>query len=181
MYPKPDVEGLRRLGPGVIPVLAKMHLDSDVRDRTTLAWVLYQMGFKSAEAKRALMQDIRTPNQDLRLQVQWALGRVSNDPEVVDALLENMQNDQNPLFRDKAACALANDMVFLTEEQKVDLYARLIRALRDPKPQVRDIALKALQIHTGQNKGFDPNATPGAREQSIRAWEAWLQEYRSNL
>ena len=45
--------------------------------------------------------------------MQWALGRVSDDPDVVDVLLENMQNDPCPLFRDKAACALAYDQIHL--------------------------------------------------------------------
>ena len=45
--------------------------------------------------------------------MQWALGRVSDDPAVVDVLLENMRNDPNPLFRDKAACALAYDQIHL--------------------------------------------------------------------
>ena len=41
--------------------------------------------------KRVLMKDVHTGNQYLRLQVQWALGRVSSDDDVVDVLLENME------------------------------------------------------------------------------------------
>jgi len=48
------------------------------------------------------------------MSVQYALGRVSSDVSVVDALLDNMQNDALLLFRDKAACALAYDQVHLT-------------------------------------------------------------------
>jgi hypothetical protein len=92
-----------------------------------------------------------------------------------------MQDDDNPLFRDKAACALAHDQIHLTDEQKFRLYELVIRALRDPKPQVRDIAVKVLQIHTGQRKGFEPNAPLQQREKRVRIWEQWLEEYRSNI
>ncbi len=180
LSPKTDIPGLKRLGPGVMEVLAAIYERGDEHKRTEIAGVFYALGMKSPEAKRALMRDVHTANPDLRLQVQWALGRVSNDDDVVDVLLENMQDDQNPLFRDKAACALAHDQIFLTESQKVRLFERLIGALSDPKLQVRQIALQVLQIHTGQTKGFDPNGDPLAREASQRAWRAWLQEYRSS-
>jgi hypothetical protein len=49
-----------------------------------VAGVFYQLGWKSPEAKRALMADVQTQDQRLRLQVQWALGHVSDDPDVVD-------------------------------------------------------------------------------------------------
>jgi HEAT repeat protein len=160
--------------------MTRVYQRSDVAARVVIAGAFYQLGWKSPEAKQALMEDVHTSDPNLRLQVQWALGRVSNDAEVVDVLIENMQHDGNPLFRDKAACALAHDQIHLTEGQKIRLYDRLIEALRDPKDQVRDIAIKVLAIHTGQTKGFEPNAPPGKREQAIRAWEQWLEEYRAN-
>jgi hypothetical protein len=130
-------------------------------------------------AKRALMKDVHTLNQDLRLQVQWALGRVSKDQDVVDTLIANMRSDSNPLFRDKAACALAYDQIHLSEQQKVRLFGALIEALRDDKHDVRSIALLALQIHTGQTKGFDPGASWSDREQKIKVWQTWLAKYKA--
>lgn len=181
LEPAPDYDALQRLGPGVMPPLVSLYMRSGVPRRTALAGVFYRLGFKSAEAKRALMQDVHTDDQTLRLNVQWALGRVSGDPDVVDVLLDNMQHDRNPLFRDKAACALAHDQIHLTEPQKIRLYERLIAALRDPKLQVREIALQALRIHTGQTKDFSPGGPPAEREAAIGAWERWLDQYRSNL
>jgi hypothetical protein len=106
---------------------------------------------------------------------------VSHDDDVVDVLLENMQRDTNPLFRDKAACALAYDQIHLTPRQKLHLLERLIGALSDPKPQVRAIALQALQIHTGQTRGFRPDAPPGDREARVDDWKRWLDEYRAHV
>jgi hypothetical protein len=100
---------------------------------------------------------------------------------VVDTLIANMRRDPNPLFRDKAACALANDQIHLSEPQKVRLFAALIEALRDDKLDVRNIALTALQIHTGQTKGFNPAASPADREQKIKVWQTWLAQYRAGL
>jgi hypothetical protein len=175
------VDELKKLGPGVLPVMARLYESSNEAERTNIAETFYRLGWKSEEAKRVLMKDVHTQNQYLRLQVQWALGRVSNDVDVVEVLLSNMQSDSNPLFRDKAACALAYDQIHLTEKQKVRLYQGLIQSLRDSKPDVRRIALLALSIQTGQTKNFNPDAPADQREASIREWEKWLEEYKSNL
>jgi len=175
------LDELKKLGRDVLPVMARLYESSNETERTRIAESFYQLGWKSAEAKQVLMKDVHTQNQYLRLQVQWALGRVSNDVDVVEVLLNNMQNDSNPLFRDKAACALAYDQIHLTEKQKVRLYQGLIQSLRDAKPDVRRIALLALSIQTGQTKNFNPDAPADQREARIREWEKWLEEYKSNL
>ena len=176
-----DIEAIKAMGPSVMPRLARLYVAGDEERRQRIASVFYRLGWKSEEAKDALMKDVHTPNRDLRLQVQWALGRVSNDVAVVDVLLDNMQNDAQILFRDKAACALANDQIHLTPAQKVHLYEGLIRALDDPKLDVRRIAVTVLQIQTGQNKGFHFAAPPEARARAVEAWRQWLAEYRSQL
>jgi len=181
LFPGLNLEALRAQGPGVLPAMARLYEASAVPRRTQIANAFYALGWTSPEAKRVLMADAHTPDPDLRLSVQWALGRVSGDTDVVDVLLDSMQNDASPLFRDKAACALAHDQIHLSDQQKVYLYERLIRAMRDPKADVRAIAAKALEIQTGQRKGFDPNAPQAAREAAIRTWERWLVTYRANL
>jgi HEAT repeat protein len=177
-----DVAAIRAMGPSVLPKLVQLYGSSRNDDfKARVAQILYELSWKSPEAKAALMKDVHTGNQNLRLQVQWALGRVSNDQDVVDTLLANMRSDSNPLFRDKAACALAYDQIHLTEQQKVRLFGALIDSLRDDKLDVRNIALLALQIHTGQTKNFNPSASATEREQSIRAWQQWLAQYKSGL
>jgi HEAT repeat protein len=174
-----NVSALKHLGTGVLPVMVELYRTASESDRAGIAAAFYGLGWKSPEAKRALTPDVHTANQALRIQVQYALGRVSSDADVVDVLLDNMQNDANPLFRDKAACALAYDQIHLTEREKVRLYDGLIRALSDSKLDVRSIAALALSIQTGQTKGFDANGTPAQRDASIREWRKWLDEYRS--
>jgi len=177
-----DVPAIRALGRPVLPKLVQLYVTTgDEALRARVAQTLYELGWQSPEAKQALMKDVHTPNPDLRLQVQWALGRVSNDQDVVDTLLANMRNDSNPLFRDKAACALAYDQIHLSEQQKVRLFGALIEALRDDKFDVRQIALLALQIHTGQTKSFDPGAPLADREQKVKLWRTWLEQYKSGL
>src|SRR6266850_6022575 len=73
LLPSPNVDALRALGPGVLPVLASLYERSEETRRTTIAWTLYSLGWKSEEAKRALMRDVRSSNASLRLQVQVAL------------------------------------------------------------------------------------------------------------
>lgn len=177
-----DIEELRAMGPAALPHLVRIYRSTEDEDlRATYAWIFYSLAVKSPEVRAALLEDIGTEHEKLRLQVQWALGRVSDDTEVVEILAAIMRNDANPLFRDKAACALAYDQIHLTEKQKVLLYGKLIEALRDPKPQVRAIALLALQIQTGQTKGFPPNGTEEERRVAIERWTRWLAEYEQNL
>ena len=172
---------LKKMGTAVLPIIAKIYLKSDDKTKATLAWVFYELGWKSPEAKAAMMPDVHTKDSKLRLQVQWALGRVSDDADVVQTLLVNMQNDDNPLFRDKAACALASDQIHLNEKQKVQLFEGLIKALDDPKEDVRSIAIKALMIQTGQTKEYDARAPASAREIKVQEWKSWLEKYKSNL
>jgi HEAT repeat protein len=168
VFPQPDLAALRSRGERVMGELAELYERSDPEGRATIASVYYRLGWRSADARRVLLADLDTPHERLRLQVQWALGRVSDDLEVVDRLVEVMRRDGTPLFRDKAACALAHDQVHLTERQKAHLYQRLIEALEDANPQVRSIAAKALEVHTGTRR-------------SVEAWKKWLEEYRAAL
>jgi HEAT repeat protein len=176
-----DWKVVQAMGQGALPELVSLYSRSSPPERATIAQVFYALGWKSEEAKRALMQDVRTSDQNLRLQVQWALGRVSDDPAVVDLLLDNMQNDPVPLFRDKAACALAYDQIHLAPAQKLRLFEGLVHALDDPKLQVREVAIQALSILTHQTKSFEPNGTAQARSAAVQAWRRWLVEYRANL
>jgi len=178
---KYDCPSIRAMGRGVLPELVRMYESSDEGGREKIAAIFYQLKWRSPEAKRALMKDIHTRHQGLRLQVQYALGSVSHDLDVVDALVDNMEHDENPLFRDKAACSLANDQIHLTPKQKAHLYERLIEALSSPILQVRRIALQALHVHTGQTKGFQPNAPESQRGRAVEEWRLWLAQYRSSL
>jgi hypothetical protein len=181
LTPSPDIEALRAIGPSAMPHLVQAYRAASEDERANIAEAWYQLRWQSDEAKAALMEDIDTPHESLRLQAQWALGHVSDDDDVVDTLARILQNDANPLFRDKAGCALAFDQIHLTESQKVRLYAKVIQALRDPKLQVRDVASRILQAQLGQQKGFRADAPPEEREQAVRAWERWVEEYKSNL
>ncbi len=178
---KIQIAQLREHGPKVMPVLAQLYESADEPLKAKIARAFYQLGWPSDEAYRALLSDARSTNPQLRLQVQWALRRVSADDQVVTTLLDIMQNDASPLFRDKAACALAYDQIHLDDHQRYALLQGLVAALSDPKPQVRKIAIQALKIHTGQTKGFKPMASQEARAHSIDQWTQWLADYRANL
>lgn len=175
-----NVEALKALGPDVLPVMARIYEESPPDDRARIAETFYRIGWKSPDAKRVLLQDVHTQHQQLRIQAQWALGRVSGDDDVVDVLLANMRNDPNPLFRDKAACALAEDQIHISPRGRIRLYSGLVFALDDPKQQVRQIALQALEILTGQTKGFKSAGTPEERAKSVVVWKKWLDDYRAN-
>jgi hypothetical protein len=174
-------DALKARGPAALDGLLRLYRTGNEDRRANVARAFYVLGWKSDAAAELLLADARTQHQNLRLQAQWALGRVSDSPVVVEVLLDNMMNDPNPLFRDKSACALAYDQIHLSEERKVRLFEGLIDALDDPKQQVRAIALQALRIHTGQDKGYGPALPEGQRAAAIATWRAWLDDYRSTL
>lgn len=176
-----DAAALRALGPEAISSMVWLYELSEEAERTRIANLFYQIGTRSEIAERALMRDVHTGNVDLRLAVQYALGRVSDDLRVVETLLDTLQNDPQPLFRDKAACALAYDQIHLNKEQKAWVYDGLIQALSNPEPQVRAVSIQALSILTGQTKGFHALYPEERRERSIALWQQWLQEYRASL
>ena len=176
-----NILALKELGPEVMPILSDLYLVSDIKQKRVIANIFYQLKFESEEAKNALIQDVKTNDENLRISVQYALGRVSSNQEVVDALLDNMQHDNNAYFRDKAACALAYDQIHLTDLEKLRMYEGLIKGLSSSNRQVRSIAIKALKIHTGQSKGFFVNGTARNQSESLRKWHQWLDEYKSNL
>jgi HEAT repeat protein len=161
--------------------MARLYETADENRRIAIAGLFYQWGQRSPDAERVLLRDAHTTNPTLRIGVQYALGRVSDDPKVIDTLLEILQHDASPVFRDKAACALAYDQVHLTEAQKVRLYEGLIDALSSPKGQVQAISIQALSILTGQDKGFRRFDPPEKKQKSIEVWRRWLAEYRANL
>lgn len=173
---------LQALGPEVLPVLADLYAREPEPDRRrTLANVFYRLGWESPEAKRVLLRDVDTDHPDLRLAVQWALGRVSGDADVVPRLLEIMRRDPNPLFRDKAACALASDQIHLDPGERVRLLRGLVDSLEHRVVQVRGIAIQALEVQTRQTKGFRANAPAAERRAAVERWRKWLHAYERSL
>lgn len=176
-----DIEGLRAKGKAVLPILVELYPQYNEAGRASIAWAFYSLAWPSEGARKALMADVHTEDQTLRLQVQWALGRVSNDDSVVDVLLDNLQNDKNPLFREKAACGVASDQIHLTEKQKVRLYERLIALLEAESLETRDLAIRILETHTGQRKNYYADAPWVVRLVPLTAWQMWLDDYRENV
>ncbi len=72
---------IRELGPATMPALVELYDSArEDADRTRVANAFYQLGWKSEDARRALMRDLHTSDQDLRISVQYALGRVEQRP-----------------------------------------------------------------------------------------------------
>lgn len=178
-----DIDTLRKLGAAALSELAKIYERSDPDTKVRIARLFYKLGSESRDAKRVLMRDVHTNHPTLRLEVQWALGRVSADDDVVDVLVDNMNHDANALFRDKAACGLANDQIHLNPRQRARLLRKVIASLASSTAQVRTIAKQVLQILTGQNdaKGFNPTGPEQERQVAIARWQRWLAEYEANL
>lgn len=176
-----DREAIAAYGKDVLPVLAAMYRRADEDGRTRLTGVFYQLGWKSETLRELLLADLDTENRELRIGVQYALGRVSNDDTVVEGLLEKMTSDPDPLFRDKAACGLAYDQIHLTEPQKLALFRRLVDLMASENPETRSLASRVLHAHTGQWKGYHAGFPAAKREESLEEWRAWLEEYAAQL
>lgn len=176
-----DAEGLRALGDEGMAAMVWLYELSEESGRLRMANLFYKVGVRSESAERALLRDFLSDNLELRLAVQYALGRVSNNPMVVETLLYTLEHDRNPLIRDKAAVALAYDQIHLNEQERVRVYEGLIAALSNPEAQIRAVSIQALSILTGQTKGFHAYFPEERRERSIAMWQHWLEQYRAKL
>jgi hypothetical protein len=176
-----DIAAIARLGPAALPELARLYQAGSDEQKIRIAGIFNSLGQSSRAAELALLADAHTPNVELRVAVQYALGRVSDDPAVVDTLLAILRNDANPIFRDHAGCALANDQVHLTERKRLRLYEGLIGTLSHPKRRVQNTAIAALEVLTGQTKGFRALDPPEVKQRSIEEWKRWLAQYRESL
>ena len=161
--------------------LSRRYISAAPRERRSLANVFYALGWESEELKKALITDIHTNDPELRVSVQYALGRVSSDPEVRAVLRGILLHDQNSFFRDKAGCALANDQIHLDDFERLEVLSFAIEDLESNDPLTRDISLRVLQTMTGQTKGFDPSAPLEQREGPLNEWKRWLLEYRREI
>lgn len=179
--PQSNIRAIKAIGPDALDPIAIAYAEGDETQRVRLAWLMWRLGLENEKAADVLLKDAKTENKSLRLNVQYALGSVSGDRVVVDTLLDTMLNDENGLFRDKAACALANDQRHLDYEQRYYLYRGLIKGLSNELYQIRDISIKALKIHTGQKMGYVALGGPENRIESIARWNEWLEEYRQSL
>ena len=176
-----NLEILRARGPAVLPQLVSLYRESRPHERAAVARAFYGLGWKSEEAKQVLLADLATQDVELRLQAQWALGRVSADPEVVDRLFANMEKDPNLLFRDKSACALANDQIHLDPQARLAMMRRVVERLESSDPETRSLAVRILQVWTGQAKGFLPGAPPEHRAAAVARWRLWLVDYERSM
>ena len=176
-----NADSVAAYGPEVMPILLELYREADREERIRIARLFYRLGWRSEEAKELLMRDARSLDEDLRIQAQYALGRVSDDPAIVDLLVENLQKGFNPLVRDKAACGLAYDQVHLDDHQKARLLRKVIGLLESPNAETRMLAIRVLHVHTGQRKGFVPALPESHRAVAVERWRRWIEEYEANL
>ena len=52
----------KAIGPAALPELASLYRASPLGERTVIAQIFYNLGWKSEDAKRALLADVRTPD-----------------------------------------------------------------------------------------------------------------------
>ena len=86
-----DAAGIARLkamGPEILPHLAHIYSQSSEDERATIAWIFYSLGMKSPDARKALLQDIHTQNQKLRLQTLDPIEFTRSNPFYVPSLMD---------------------------------------------------------------------------------------------
>jgi hypothetical protein len=58
-----DWKQIQAMGTGALPALARLYEASSEKDRATIAFVFYSLGWKSPDAKRVLMADVHTQDR----------------------------------------------------------------------------------------------------------------------
>lgn len=173
---------IRHFGYAAIPILTELYAEAESNSqKAKIASVFWRLGWKSPAIEAALMDDLDSEDAGLKVQVQWGIAKSSSSDKVIKKLLYNLENDQSPFVRDKAACALASDFIHISATQRLMLLRGLVDGLDNDIHQVRASSIQALQIQTGQTKGFYANASAGQRAAAIKEWLDWLDEYQASL
>jgi len=177
--PAQDIE---HFGYAAIPILTELYQEAETNlDKSRIAWVFWKLGWKSAEIEKALMSDLDSSDANLKVWVQWGIAKSSDNSEVIEKLLYNMERDTSSFVRDKAACALASDFVHISPSQRVTILRGLIKGLSNDTQQVRASSIQALKVQTGQTKNYVASADIGSRARAINEWSEWLNDYERNL
>lgn len=176
------VHEIEHFGYGAIPILVELYSEAQTNlEKSRIAWVFWRLGWKSPEIEHAMAADLESDDANLKVWVQWGIAKSTQSSEVINKLVYNLENDPSPFVRDKAACALASDFIHISPSQRLIILKGLVAGLDNEILQVRKSSLQALQIQTGQSKGFVPNADEQARAESIAEWHKWLEEYEQSL
>lgn len=176
------VDEIESFGYGAIPILTELYSEAESNsEKSRIAWVFWRLGWKSPEIEQAMAADLESNDANLKVWVQWGIAKSTQSSEVINKLVYNLENDPSPFVRDKAACALASDFIHISPSQRLIILKGLVAGLDNEILQVRKSSLQALQIQTGQSKGFVPTAEEAERAQSIAEWNQWLEEYEQSL
>lgn len=176
-----DWKALVNAGEGAQPEVLRLYASSDDEEKVWIAWMLARVGWKSEAARELLLRDLASDNEDVRYWVLWAQGELADTDEVVDLLVEWLGRGRNPLLWRREQGVPGYGQLFFSETQKLRLFTLLIERLADPEEETRRLATRALELHTGQLKGYDPKAPAESRASGIEVWKRWLEEYRSQL
>jgi hypothetical protein len=176
------IQDIKEYGYGAIPILTELYKEAESnREKSKIADVFWRLGWKSPQIEEALMGDLDSTDEGLKINVQWGIAKSTQSSEVINKLLYNLEYDSSALVRDKAACALASDFIHISPEQRIVILRGLIKGLSNDIQQVRNSSILALAIQTGQRKGFVATADADSRTESITVWHEWLDEYERNI
>ncbi len=141
-------EVLASLRERVIPVILGMLSESDLKTHFHLAAALGRMGYAAVDP--LLEAYANTRNDYDRVFLLYALGKI-RDPEVLRALpvLFEALEHENPEIRDTAARALGKICEHvrpdrLSDEQRGEMFERLVARVRDRFAGVRSKAVRSL-------------------------------------
>lgn len=177
--------------PPAVEGLARRLYDTEPRNRHLAADALRRYAREPAyrrvlEGVRAQLKVPVLENQIVAVQV---LGQL-RDPAAVPSLIPLVAAPQ-PEMAQAAVSALA---VLCAQSFGTDLPAWsqwwqanynqprvtwLLQGLRHASSTVRRLANNELQLLTGRTANFEPDASPDAREQAARLWDAWWAQVAS--
>ena len=152
------VESLIGRGDRSVPALGRRLARPDANERATACRVLGRIGPPARDAAPALKRLVRDDsNPGVRSQAALAFALVGRtDPEVTAELVRLLKS---PVEEDRGGAAFACRMLGADAKHAVPA---LTDALRDPEPEVREAALKALIVITnGLGDADAPLRDPG--------------------
>jgi hypothetical protein len=166
------IANIKARGAKVIPKLIKLLDNEDTSIRSEITSLILKF---EEEAIPHLVKAAKDKNREIRMRVIFILGEMG-DVKALNTLSQALLKDEDKDIRYTAMRSINKNFI---DQIVVPL---MVIALADEDLQIREAALDSLRTRTGENFGFEPDASENKRKAAIEKWKDWgRQKYSRSI